>query len=53
MDERQVLSDTFVPKVKQPAALCRGDRIQVENYAEPLFRLTAEESGHFSAAATG
>ena len=53
MDERQVLLDTFVAKVKQSAALCRGDRIQVENYAETLYRLTAGESGHFTAAAAG
>ena len=53
MDERQVLLDTFVAKVKQSAALCRGDRIQVENYAETLYRLTAGESGHFSADAAG
>ena len=53
MDERQVLLDTFVAKVKQSAALCRGDRIQVENYAATLYGLTAGESGHFSAAAAG
>ncbi len=53
MGERQVLLDTFVAKIKQSAALCRGDRIQVENYAETLYRLTAGESGHFSAAAAG
>ena len=53
MDEHQVLLDTFVAKVKQSAALCRGDRIQVENYAETLYRLTSGESGHFSAAAAG
>ena len=53
MDEHQVLLDTFVAKVKQSAALCRGDRIQVENYAVTLYRLTAGECGHFSAAAAG
>ena len=35
MDERQVLLDSFVAKVKQSAALCRGDRIQKENSARP------------------
>ena len=53
MDERQVLLDTFVAKIKQSAALCRCDRIQVENYAETLYRLTAGKSGHFSAAVVG
>ena len=53
MDERQVLLDTFVAKVKQSAALCRGDRIQMDNYGKTLYRLTSGESGHFSAAASG
>ena len=53
MEEQQVLLDTFVAKMKQSAALCRGDRIQVENYAVTLYRFTAGEYGHFTAAAAG
>ena len=51
--KHQVLLDTFVAKVKLSAALCRGDRFQVENYAGTLYRYTAGEYGHFTAAAAG
>ena len=53
MDEQQVLLDTFVSKIKSVAALCRGDRVQLENYEDTVFRLTAGEKGHFTAAAAG
>ena len=53
MEERQVLLDTFVAKIKLSAALCRGDRIQAWNYAQTLYRYTAGEYGYFTAAATG
>ena len=53
MTEQQVMLDTFVAKVKAVGAFSRGDLVQVENYLNVGRRLTAGESGHFAAAATG
>ena len=53
MDEQQVLLDTFVARIRHSAALCRGDKVQMENYADTVVRLPAGESGHLTAAATG
>ena len=53
MGPQEVLLDTFVARLKEAAALSRGDRVQVENYAEKVHALTSGEYGHFTAAATG
>ena len=53
MDDQQVLTDTFVSKLRLAAAMARGDRAQVERYEEVVSDLIAGESGHLTAAATG